>query len=51
MPIVGHDDKNVFVHNSRVTDGQEFMMIHKDTFDKARKANGTDEDVIVIEKA
>jgi len=49
-PITGYDEKNVFIHNSSMADGQEYMMIPKDVFEKARKSNGTDEDLIIIYK-
>ncbi len=48
VPIVGYDDENVYVHNF----GKEFvepnLAIKRDVFDKARKAKGTDQDLLVI---
>jgi len=45
VPVVGFDDENVYVHNSG---GEEFVKIKRKVFDEARKAKGTDEDVVVI---
>ena len=48
VPIVGYDEKNVYIHNHGLTDTQKFMPVPRKIFDKARKADGTDEDIIVI---
>jgi hypothetical protein len=48
VPIVGYDEENVFVHQLGPLNPQPFMPIKKELFDKARKAKGTDEDIIVI---
>ena len=45
VPIVGFDEKNVYIHNSG---GSEFMSVPKPIFDKARKTEGTDEDIVII---
>jgi len=50
VPVVGFDEKNVYVHNSGMNDGKEFVPIPKDIFDEARKADGTDEDVVVVHR-
>lgn len=50
VPIVGYDTKNVYVHNHGLTETQGFLPIPIDIFDKARKAEGTDEDIIIIHK-
>ncbi len=50
VPIVGYDKKNIYVHNSGQRSPQSFMPIKKETFDKARKAQGTDEDILIIQK-
>lgn len=47
VPIVGYDDKNVYVHNAGGEEGK-FFSIDKGKFDRARKAKGTDEDVVFI---
>ena len=48
VPIVGYDEENVFVHNHGLNQPKEFMPISRDVFEKARKAQGTDEDVVII---
>ena len=48
VPIVGYDEKNVYVHNQSLRGGVEFMAIERELFDKSRKSQGTDEDLIVI---
>ena len=48
VPIVGYDGKNIYVHNHGFNNPQEFLSITKNIFDEARKAEGTDEDIIVI---
>lgn len=50
VPIVGYDDKNVYIHNHGFGDPKEFMEIPRELFDKARTANGTDEDILVVYK-
>jgi len=50
VPIVGYDEENVLIHNQGIKGTQSFMPIKKELFDKARKAKGTDEDVMVISK-
>jgi uncharacterized protein YvpB len=50
VPIAGYDEKNVYVHNPGSKDTGKFFMINKRIFDRARKANGTDEDLLVIYK-
>lgn len=50
VPIVGYDDENVYVHNHGFKNTQKFFPINKLIFDKARKAKGTDEDIVVIYK-
>ena len=48
VPIVGYDNGEVYVHNCGLKDGEPFVKIPKEILDEARKAQGTDEDVIVI---
>ena len=50
VPIVGFDDENVFVHNHGFIGTKEFFSIKRELFDKARKADGTDEDFMIIKK-
>lgn len=50
VPIVGYDEKVVYIHNPGLKDTKEFMPISRELFDKARKSEGTDEDVAVIYK-
>jgi hypothetical protein len=48
VPIVGYDNENVYIHNVGLIGAKESMAIPKQIFDKARKAKGTDEDLIII---
>jgi len=48
VPIVGYDKENVYVHNHGFDNPQSNLKIPKEIFNKARKAKGTDEDVVVI---
>ncbi|MFA5303836.1 MAG: peptidase C39 family protein [Candidatus Nanoarchaeia archaeon] len=48
VPIVGYDEENVYIHNQGLKDSQEFMPIKKELFDKSRKSEGTDEDIVII---
>ena len=48
VPIVGYDKQNVYVHNHGLKNTQKFMPIKRRTFDEARKAKGTDEDVVIV---
>ncbi len=48
VPIVGYDERNVYVHNHGLKNTQKFMPIQKEIFDEARKAEGTDEDIVII---
>ncbi len=50
VPIVGYDEENIYIHNCGLNDGEPFVKIPKETFDEARKAQGTDEDIVVIYK-
>lgn len=50
VPIVGYDNENVYVHNHGFKNTQKFFSINKLIFDKARKARGTDEDIVIIYK-
>ena len=47
-PVVGYDEQNIYIHNHGLNDTQEFMPVPKKTFDEARKAEGTDEDIVIV---
>ena len=48
VPVVGYDKQNVYIHNHGLNDAEKFMPVPKKTFDEARKAEGTDEDVVIV---
>ncbi len=48
VPIVGFDEQNVYIHNHELDGTQEFMPVPRTTFDEARKAEGTDEDIVIV---
>ena len=48
VPIVGYDEKNIYIHNHGLNDTQELMSVSRKTLDEARKAEGTDEDVVIV---
>jgi len=49
VPIVGHDNKNVYVHDPDPEKGTgEFIKISREVFDQSRKSSGTDEDIVII---
>lgn len=48
VPVVGHDSKNIYVHNQGSKTPTAFLPIKKEMFDKARKSFGTDEDIVVV---
>jgi hypothetical protein len=48
VPIVGHDNDNIYVHNHGLDNPTPFLSVKRDVFEEARKANGTDEDIIII---
>ncbi len=50
VPVVGYDEKNVCVHNPGLSGPQEFRSISRAVFDEARKADGTDEDLVIVYK-
>ena len=50
VPIVGYDDTNVYVHNHGLKNPTAFFSIPKELFDEARKAQGTDEDILIVYK-
>ncbi|MFA7707357.1 MAG: C39 family peptidase [Candidatus Pacearchaeota archaeon] len=50
VPLVGFDADSVYVNNSGGIKPTRFKKISKSTFDKARKARGTDEDILIISR-
>ncbi|MFH0797885.1 MAG: peptidase C39 family protein [Candidatus Woesearchaeota archaeon] len=50
VPIVGFDKKNVYVHNQGRQEHKKFMPIPRNLFDEARKAEGTDEDIVIVHR-
>ena len=50
LPLVGYDEHKVYVHDPGPTNPQANVAIPREIFDEARKAKGTDEDIIVIYK-
>ena len=48
VPLVGFDNNSVFVNNSAGRKGMRLQRIDKGIFDKARKARGTDEDILIV---
>ncbi len=50
VPIVGYDEENVYVHNQGFHNTMANLPIPKNTFEEARKALGTDEDVVFIHR-
>jgi len=50
VPIVGYDEENIYVHNHGFNNPTKFLAIKIGIFEKARKAEGTDEDIVFIHK-
>ena len=50
VPIVGFDETSLFVHNQDMSDPVPFYPIRSTVFEQARKAQGTDEDILFIAK-
>lgn len=48
VPISGYSDENVLIHNPGPLNPEAFMEININLLDKARKADGTDEDVLIV---
>lgn len=48
VPLVSYDRENIYVHNHGFDDTKKYMPINKRLFNKARKAKGTDEDILII---
>jgi len=47
VPLVGYNQDDVFIHEPSDPNG-DFIQIPRDEFDKARKAEGTDQDISLI---
>ncbi len=50
VPLTGYDENGVYVHDHGLKNPTPNKFIPKELFEKARKAKGTDEDLIVIRK-
>ena len=50
VPISGYDDEFIYVHSPDIEKENKFLPIKIKTFEKARKSQGTDEDILFIEK-
>ena len=50
-PLIGYDEKNVYIHQPGPQDPAANFAVKKDLFESARKATGTDEDVVFIWRA
>ena len=50
LPITGYDNKYIYVHQPGPMNPRTNFPIEKGLFNKARKAKGTDEDVVFIHK-
>ena len=48
VPVVGYDKNIVYVHNHGLDNPTPFLPIKRDIFDEARKAQGTDEDIVMV---
>jgi uncharacterized protein YvpB len=46
--ITGFDKESIYVHNSSINNPEKNKKIKKELFEKARKASGTDEDILII---
>lgn len=49
VPIVGFDASHIVIHNPGPLEAAPFMRLEREAFDFARKAPGTDEDVLILE--
>ncbi|RLJ02865.1 MAG: hypothetical protein DRP11_02410, partial [Candidatus Aenigmatarchaeota archaeon] len=50
LPLVGYDEMNVYVHDHGLKDPRPFKPIPRGIFDRARKAEGTDEDIVIVHR-
>lgn len=50
VPIVGYDEENVYIHDSGPINPTPYYKISREVFELARKANGTDEDILFVHR-
>ena len=50
VPIVGYDESHVYIHNQGLKDPAPYLPIERGLFEEARKAHGTDEDIVFIRR-
>ncbi|VVB77768.1 Guanylylate cyclase [uncultured archaeon] len=50
VPIVGYDNKNIYVHDPYILNPAANMPISRETFELARKSHGTDEDIVFFHR-
>ncbi len=50
VPVIGYDESNVIIHNPGPENPQPNMTINRNAFETARKAKGTDEDIVFIHR-
>lgn len=48
VPIVGFDKEFIYVHQQSGDTAKPYFKIKNEIFEKARKSNGTDEEIIFI---
>ncbi|MEK6889408.1 MAG: hypothetical protein AABW80_04870 [Nanoarchaeota archaeon] len=46
--ITGYDEENVYLNVSRIKDSNKDFPVKRELFDRARKAKGTDEEIVII---
>lgn len=54
VPVVWYSDKNIYIHSHWISNPDKliraYMPVKKDIFEKARKAEWTDEDILLVHK-
>ncbi|MGV8168710.1 MAG: peptidase C39 family protein [Candidatus Nanoarchaeia archaeon] len=50
VPVVGYDEEFVYVHDGGTNNPAPFVPVPRKVFEEARKAEGTDEDILVIHR-
>ncbi len=50
VPITGYDDEYIYVNNSGPYLPEKDLKIKKKVFEKARRSNGTDEDIVFVSR-
>lgn len=48
VPVIGYDDEKVIVHCPEVGEDRPEIEIDREVFESVRKAEGTDEDIVVV---